>query len=57
VLSLGEDATSGLLTVLAFVAPILAFLLLAALVVGLFATWGRLTGRSAGGNRSRERDA
>lgn len=57
VLSLGEDATSGLLTVLAFVVPILAFLLLAALVVSLFAAWRRLTGRSAGGNRRRERDA
>ncbi len=57
VLSLGEDATSGLLTLLAFVVPILAFLLLAALVVSLFAAWRRLTGRSAGGNRRRERDA
>jgi hypothetical protein len=35
VVSLGEDATSGLLTVLAFVAPVLAVALLIALVVGL----------------------
>jgi hypothetical protein len=40
--SLGEDATSGLLTVLAFVAPILAFALLVVIVVGLVLAWRRI---------------
>ena len=40
--SLSEDATSGLLTALAFVAPVLAFALLVALVVGLFLAWRRV---------------
>ena len=35
VLSLGEDATSGLLTALAFIAPLLAVALLVCLIVGL----------------------
>ena len=42
VLSLGEDAASGLLTVLAFAAPLLAAALLVALVVGLVVAWRRL---------------
>jgi Domain of unknown function (DUF4126) len=40
--SLGEDATSGLLTALAFVAPVLAFALLVALAVGLVLAWRRV---------------
>ena len=40
--SLGEDATSGVLTALAFLVPILAVLLLAALVVGLVSVWRRV---------------
>jgi hypothetical protein len=40
--SLGEDATSGLLTALAFIAPVLAFALLVALVVGLVLAWRRV---------------
>lgn len=42
VLSLGEDVTSGLLTVLAFAVPVLAVALLAAVVVAFVALWRRL---------------
>lgn len=42
VLSLGEDATSGLLTALAFVAPIVAVALLVAILAGLVVAAGRL---------------
>jgi Domain of unknown function (DUF4126) len=42
IVSLGEDATSGLLTALAFIAPVLAFALLVALFVGLVLAWRRL---------------
>jgi hypothetical protein len=41
-LSLGEDATSGLLTAFAFALPIVAVLLLVLLVVGLVAAWRRI---------------
>ena len=41
-LSLSEDATSGLLTALAFLAPVLAFALLVALLVGLVLAWRRV---------------
>ena len=40
--SLSEDVTSGLLTALAFLAPLLAFALLVALVVGLLLAWRRI---------------
>jgi hypothetical protein len=40
--SLGEDATSGLLTALAFIAPVLAFVLLVALAIGLVLAWRRV---------------
>jgi Domain of unknown function (DUF4126) len=40
--SLGEDATSGLLTALAFVAPVLAFALLVLLVAGFALAWRRV---------------
>ena len=41
-LSLSEDATSGVLTALAFIAPLVAFVLLVALVVGLALAWRRV---------------
>ena len=41
-LSLGEDAASGLLTVLAFVVPVLAVALLIAIVASLVVMWRRL---------------
>ena len=41
-LSLGEEATSGLLTALAFIAPVVAFALLVALAAGLFLAWRRV---------------
>jgi hypothetical protein len=42
VLSLGEDLASGTLTALAFLAPLLAVLILAALAVALVRGWRRL---------------
>ncbi len=42
VLSLGEDTGSGILVVAAFVAPVLAALLVGALLVGLWVSWRRL---------------
>ena len=45
VLSLAEDTTSAILTVLALLAPVLAVLVLVALVVGLASAWRRLRGR------------
>ena len=44
VVSLGEDVSSGLLTALAFLVPILAVALLLALVVGAIMGWRRLRG-------------
>lgn len=41
-LSLSEDATSGVLTALAFIAPLVAFVLLVTLVVGLALAWRRV---------------
>jgi hypothetical protein len=40
--SLSEDATSGLLTALAFLAPVLAFVLLLLLVAGFVLAWRRV---------------
>ena len=45
VLSLAEDTTSAILSVLALLAPVLAVLVLVALVVGLASAWRRLRGR------------
>ena len=42
VVSLGEDASSGVLTALAFIAPIVAVLLLIALLVGAIVAWRRV---------------
>jgi len=48
VLSLGEDLSSGALTVLAFAAPILAAALLVALAIALIVAWRRLARWSSG---------
>jgi hypothetical protein len=50
VLSLAEDAGSALLTLTAFALPLLAFLLVLALVAGLAAAWRRA--RTAGRRRA-----
>jgi flagellar biosynthesis protein FliQ len=47
VLSLIEDAGSGLLVVVAFVLPVLAFLLVVGLLVALFVGWRRVRRRRA----------
>jgi hypothetical protein len=44
VLSLGEDLVSGALTAVAFIVPVLAFVLVVAILALLLAGWRRLRG-------------